>query len=250
MAEPSPTPKSPNNNGGGAFAPKRPPSGAGGLRYRRSGGNSDSSMLHALPSSREMSNTTIEVPRLIPRNLNYGQSHNRLRITRINGEVGRNNGNKQQRLAQKELYGGSISHLLWLNWFHVVMRYPSQYTISVLLVAWTVIVLVFAGIYVGLDTLNKDLNCGLGPPGIPIAWGTAFAFSLETCTTVGCTLMIIVWSLVCLTLKWILLSQTSRFLYFASLLHLQMGYQDQQMLSLKRNAQVSKLLYMHKWYGV
>lgn len=146
----------------------------------------EEAMLHATPSTRELSNMTIELPRILPRNLNFGQSHNRLQITRINGEFVKH-GNKEQRRQQKKLYGGTISRLLWWNWFHVVLRYPGVYSLSFLLASWTAIVLMFAGIYVGLDTLNKEINCGLGPPGIPIAWGTAFAFSLETCTTVGCT---------------------------------------------------------------
>ena len=44
----------------------------------------------------------------------------------------------------------------------------------------------FAGIYMWVDSNYKYDDCGLGEPGSPIEWGTAFAFSLETCTTVGC----------------------------------------------------------------
>ncbi|CAB9514290.1 rectifier potassium channel 2 [Seminavis robusta] len=44
---------------------------------------------------------------------------------------------------------------------------------------------IFAGIYMRIDTDRLDENCGLGAPGQPIQLGPAFAFSLETCTTVG-----------------------------------------------------------------
>lgn len=36
-----------------------------------------------------------------------------------------------------------------------------------------------------MDSLNPMVECGLGSAGNPIAFGPAFAFSLETCTTVG-----------------------------------------------------------------
>eukprot|EP00522_Entomoneis_paludosa_P016587 CAMPEP_0172452828 /NCGR_PEP_ID=MMETSP1065-20121228/10367_1 /TAXON_ID=265537 /ORGANISM="Amphiprora paludosa, Strain CCMP125" /LENGTH=360 /DNA_ID=CAMNT_0013204949 /DNA_START=118 /DNA_END=1200 /DNA_ORIENTATION=+ len=46
-------------------------------------------------------------------------------------------------------------------------------------------ILIFAGFYVWQDNQNPNKNCGLGEEGQPIAFGPAFAFSLETCTTVG-----------------------------------------------------------------
>lgn len=76
--------------------------------------------------------------------------------------------------------------LLLLDWFHVFLRLPTYVSVTLLLSIWTLFILIFAKIYVGIDTSNNALDCGLGDPGTPIAWGTAFAFSLETCTTVGC----------------------------------------------------------------
>lgn len=47
--------------------------------------------------------------------------------------------------------------------------------------------MVFAAIYVAIDNENPRVDCGLGTadPPRPIAFYGAFAFSLETTTTVG-----------------------------------------------------------------
>jgi hypothetical protein len=49
-------------------------------------------------------------------------------------------------------------------------------------------ILVFAGVYVAHDSIRPYKSCGLGGEGTPITLAGAFAFSLETCTTVGYTL--------------------------------------------------------------
>lgn len=47
-------------------------------------------------------------------------------------------------------------------------------------------IILFGAAYVGIDHYDPTVNCGLNPEeGIPINFGSAFAFSLETCTTVG-----------------------------------------------------------------
>ena len=46
-------------------------------------------------------------------------------------------------------------------------------------------IIVFAAVYVAIDRNDLEVNCGLGTEGNPIEFGPAFAFSLETCTTVG-----------------------------------------------------------------
>ena len=47
----------------------------------------------------------------------------------------------------------------------------------------TSVVIIFAIIYKSLDRVDSD--CGLGDGNSTIAFAPAFAFSLETCTTVG-----------------------------------------------------------------
>jgi len=59
------------------------------------------------------------------------------------------------------------------------------YSLLMLLSVWLGLILSFALVYVELDHVYRDANCVLGEPPIPIAFGSAFAFSLETCTTVG-----------------------------------------------------------------
>jgi Inward rectifier potassium channel transmembrane domain len=46
-------------------------------------------------------------------------------------------------------------------------------------------IIVFAGLYMLFDRHNGSINCGLAKDDMPIQFGGAFAFSLETCTTVG-----------------------------------------------------------------
>lgn len=49
-------------------------------------------------------------------------------------------------------------------------------------------IIVWAFIYVMVDRSDPQKTCGLGANGNPIEFHAAFAFSLETCTTVGYTL--------------------------------------------------------------
>ena len=46
-------------------------------------------------------------------------------------------------------------------------------------------IIIFAGVYMMVDQSSEAATCGLGANGEPIHFGPAFAFSLETCTTVG-----------------------------------------------------------------
>lgn len=71
------------------------------------------------------------------------------------------------------------------DWFFVMLRQPTSLSLSALIVLWTILLCVFAAIYVWVDRINTADNCGLGKAGDPIEWGAAFAFSLETCSTVG-----------------------------------------------------------------
>lgn len=50
---------------------------------------------------------------------------------------------------------------------------------------WTLFLLFFAGIYVLVDSRYIGIDCGLGKVPHPISFSGAFAFSLETTTTVG-----------------------------------------------------------------
>jgi hypothetical protein len=116
-----------------------------------------------------LSRTTSSVflPRLVKRNLPFHQSSNRIAVK-----------NEKKR--------SHILPLLMRDWFHVLLRMPVLASTTAMLSLWTVSILLFAAIYVRIDSVNLGTDCGLGPPGKPIPFGTAFAFSLETCTTVGC----------------------------------------------------------------
>jgi hypothetical protein len=65
-------------------------------------------------------------------------------------------------------------------------RAPILYqSLFLLLLSWTFVIIVFAGFYMAVNQRDPQINCGLGPSGNPIHFPGAFAFSLETCTTVG-----------------------------------------------------------------
>lgn len=58
-------------------------------------------------------------------------------------------------------------------------------SLTIFLSGWTFFILCWALIYQAIDAKSPQVSCGLGPPNEPIQFGPAFAFSLETCTTVG-----------------------------------------------------------------
>eukprot|EP00980_Cylindrotheca_fusiformis_P004332 scaffold921_cov126-Cylindrotheca_fusiformis.AAC.11 len=111
--------------------------------------------------------STVFLPRLVDRLYPFHQSPNRLAV-------------------QNENLNSPVVSLLLKDWFHVCLRIPVWISLTVLLVIWTIVILIFAIVYVRIDETWFDRDCGLGEPSSPIKFGTAFAFSLETCTTVGC----------------------------------------------------------------
>ena len=55
----------------------------------------------------------------------------------------------------------------------------------ILVLIWTMFLLIFAEVYVLIDSREVDIDCGLGKKGSPIDYTGAFAFALETTTTVS-----------------------------------------------------------------
>eukprot|EP00541_Cyclophora_tenuis_P008149 CAMPEP_0116540964 /NCGR_PEP_ID=MMETSP0397-20121206/230_1 /TAXON_ID=216820 /ORGANISM="Cyclophora tenuis, Strain ECT3854" /LENGTH=430 /DNA_ID=CAMNT_0004064875 /DNA_START=22 /DNA_END=1314 /DNA_ORIENTATION=- len=96
-------------------------------------------------------------PRLVERNLPYNQSRNKLQML-------------------KHLKG-----LRFEDWFHVALRMSTSTSLLILLILWTLVICAFALIYKWVDAAYVGTDCGLGP----LSYGAYFAFSLETCTTVG-----------------------------------------------------------------
>ena len=106
-----------------------------------------------------------EIPRLVRRDLPAFQSNNRFHV--------------KQRLTRE---------LWWLlrhDWFHVVLNRRASTVIFILLFIWTVMVIIFGVVYIQVDNRSSDGYCGMGQEGEPITFRAAFAFSLQTCTTVG-----------------------------------------------------------------
>ncbi|KAL3915703.1 MAG: hypothetical protein SGILL_005520 [Bacillariaceae sp.] len=106
-----------------------------------------------------------DLPRLVRRDREYHQSSNKVYI--------------------RHNQGTRIYKLLKYNWFHVFLRWKTRYSLTLMISFWTILILVFAGFYVAYDRVEPNLACGLGDEGQPISFAGAFAFSLETCTTVG-----------------------------------------------------------------
>ena len=55
----------------------------------------------------------------------------------------------------------------------------------IMLLIWTIFLIIFAEIYVLIDSWEVNVSCGLGKKGSPIQFFGAFAFALETTTTVS-----------------------------------------------------------------
>lgn len=76
-------------------------------------------------------------------------------------------------------------HLIRSDWYHALLNYPGYVSIFLILIPWTLQILLFAGFYMAVDHSYKGIDCGLVLPEDQENYGTYFAFSLETCTTVG-----------------------------------------------------------------
>lgn len=111
-------------------------------------------------------------PRLIQRNLPFEQSKNFVEI-------------QNRERDRKITFDSAFKYVLSHNWFHLMLRWPTFLSISFLVLLWFVLIIIFAYIYVFVDKNAPNAQCGLGNPGETIGFSAAFAFSLETCTTVG-----------------------------------------------------------------
>ena len=108
------------------------------------------------------------IPRLIHRNLPFKQSKQEIAV------------------VNRSMYKGlKLQRILSQDWYHVILRYNTVLSLLFLLCIWTSVIITFALIYMKIDAISPMTECGLGTVGNPIRFGPAFAFSLETCTTVG-----------------------------------------------------------------
>ena len=107
-----------------------------------------------------------ETPRLVRRNLPFNQSRNVIQVKHNQGTT-------------------KIGRLIRHDFFHVLLRLPAWKTTLLLLGIWTAIILVWAAAYIAVDNSEQNDVCNIGLDGKPASYYTAFAFSLETCTTLG-----------------------------------------------------------------
>lgn len=120
-------------------------------------------------SSSECNNNGAPLKRLVERDLPYHQSTNFIRVRH------QSNDNQWWRHWYSE------------DWFHVLLRVRTPVALMLFVISWTVLVIVFAGVYMYVDRLAPEVSCGLSnsSEGETIHFQGAFAFSLETTTTVG-----------------------------------------------------------------
>jgi hypothetical protein len=109
----------------------------------------------------------VSLPRMIDRNLPFHQSRNKMNVRNVR------------------------NHHLWklqlMDWFHTMLRLPACMSVGLLLGMWIGMIFFFATVYWYQDHVRyESQDCGLGiQDGMKISLSGAFAFSLETCTTVG-----------------------------------------------------------------
>jgi len=108
------------------------------------------------------------IPRLVHRNLPFKQSRQQIAVE-----------NKTDYRSFR------VQRILSQDWYHVFLRQSTWFSLCCLLLFWTLFIVVFALIYQKIDRDNPSVACGLGTKDKPIEFTPAFAFSLETCTTVG-----------------------------------------------------------------
>jgi hypothetical protein len=163
------SPKMPPTSTPDASAPPPPAIAVG----NQAGSSEDESK--ADPMSRtERSVTTsfrgsTQPPRYVQRNLPDHQSRNMVGVTH-------NQGWRIGKLVRHDL-------------FHFLLRLKLFETLPLLLLIWSLAILIFAGLYFAADRAVAGNNvCSLFGAAGPITYQGAFAFSLQTCTTVGYTL--------------------------------------------------------------
>jgi hypothetical protein len=140
---------------------------ASGLHWHQAGATANAFPDTLIDNQDKVPSEKLEnLPRLVDRNRAFHQSSNKVHL--------------------RHNQGLKIYRLLRFNWFHVLLRWPTRYSFSVLMSVWTGVILMFAGIYVWHDQVNRGGICVLGGiNGETISWGGAFAFSLQTCSSGG-----------------------------------------------------------------
>ena len=111
---------------------------------------------------------TTSITRLIQRNLPFRQSRNVVNLRHLPG-----------------VDAWERAKLIKEDWFHVLLRRPTGVSIFSLLAIWTLFIFIFASIYQGVDNAYEFTDCGLSSSFGKLSFGGFFAFSLQTCTTVG-----------------------------------------------------------------
>ena len=79
--------------------------------------------------------------------------------------------------------GGAHWGIALRDLFHVVLTLPTGWVALGMIVTYTCVILLYAFLYMLVD--GPEIDCGLGPKGEALSMYNAFAFSLETLTTIG-----------------------------------------------------------------
>jgi len=111
--------------------------------------------------------TATNCPRVVKRDLPHFQSSQTVSIKNRKGE-------------------NAVRLRAYYDWFHSFLRWDTKRSVFLMISGWTLVNLMFGVIYWAIDAQNPGEDCGLASKeGEVISFSGAFAFSLETCTTVG-----------------------------------------------------------------
>ena len=131
----------------------------------------DATLRDNFASRRDVERERAPLNRLVVRDMPFHQSSNVLRI--------------RHQISHRSRGPMRIQSWYLNDWFHVLLRLRTDVSLLFFVALWTVLMLIFAGVYCLVDSHYEAINCGLGLAGTPISFNGAFAFSLETATTVG-----------------------------------------------------------------
>lgn len=122
---------------------------------------------------REDKYTRAPLNRLVVRDMPFHQSSNSLRT-------------RHQFTAPLRNFQGP-GFFYRADWFHICLHLRTEISLLFLVALWTSVILIYACLYMYVDDHYVGVSCGLSSTDVDegISFNGAFAFSLETATTVG-----------------------------------------------------------------
>ena len=121
------------------------------------------------------------LPGRTPNPVSTGERLKRLRLLQRDAPFFQSSG--RMYMHRSGISGAALARLAFMDLFHVALSMPLWLIMFGVVVSYTLVMIIFAGIYMGLD--HEGVECGVAPPGRAPSFYQAFAFSMETFTTIG-----------------------------------------------------------------